>query len=341
MRYLLLVLVGIGAAVWAGRDVQSQLQATLPISAPQFVDVPRGATMNGLLRDFESRGVLASKRQRVYLSWYARLNGQADALQAGEYSLDPGLRAMDLTAHLASGQVVLHELTLVEGWTFAQALAAVHANAAIARTLPENGVLDAAALLMNAIGVPGQHPEGRFYPDTYRFPRGTTDVDFLRRAHRTMEQVLSQEWADRSADLPYDGPGQALTMASIVERETGLVDERGEIAGVFVRRLQKRMRLQTDPSVIYGLGAAFDGNLRKRDLLADGPYNTYTRRGLPPTPICLPGRGALHAALHPAPGKTLYFVSRGDGSHVFSETFAEHDAAVRKFQLKRRRSARK
>jgi len=338
MRRLLLILVGLGAAAWAAGEVRSELQAVLPIAVPQVVDVPYGATMIGLLRDFESRGILSSPRQRLYLSWYARLKGQASALKAGEYALAPGLRAVDLTALLASGQMVLHELRLVEGWPFSQALAAVRSHPALKQTLPQTGTGEA---LMAALGQAGRHPEGRFYPDTYRFARGTTDVEFLRRANRTLEQVLAQEWADRSAGLPYDGPDQALIMASIVERETGLVDERAEIAGVFVRRLQKRMRLQTDPSVIYGLGTAFDGNLRKRDLLADGPYNTYTRGGLPPTPICLPGRAALHAALHPAAGKTLYFVSRGDGSHVFSETFAEHDAAVRQFQLKKRRSPRK
>jgi len=337
MRRLVVLLIGLGAAVLAWRDVQSSLQAPLAIGAPMVVDVPRGATLNGLLRDLERRGVLGSARQRAYLSWYARLNGQARSLKAGEYALAPGMRATDLTALLASGQVVLHELTLVEGWQFAQALDAVRAHPALAQTLPAEG---AAAALMAALGVPGQHPEGRFYPDTYRFPRGTTDVEFLRRAHRALARVLADEWAARAAGLPYATPDEALVMASIVERETGMVDERPEIAGVFVRRLQQRMRLQTDPSVIYGLGAAFDGNLRKRDLLADGPYNTYTRAGLPPTPICLPGRAAIHAALHPAAGKTLYFVARGDGSHEFSETFAEHDAAVRKYQLKRGRVGR-
>jgi UPF0755 protein len=331
VRRLLVLFIGLAAAALAW-DVQSSLQAPLALAEPLTVDVPRGGTLNGLLRDLQHRGVLRSGRQRAYLSWYARLNGQARALKAGEYLLAPGMRAADLTALLASGQVVLHELTLVEGWQFAQALDAVLAHPAIARTLPAEG---AAAALMQALGAPGQHPEGRFYPDTYRFPRGTTDVEFLRRAYRTLAQVLAQEWAARAADVPYATPDEALIMASIVERETGMVDERPAIAGVFVRRLHKRMRLQTDPSVIYGLGAAFDGNLRKRDLLADGPYNTYTRAGLPPTPICLPGRAALHAALHPAPGKTLYFVARGDGSHEFSETFAEHDAAVRKYQLKR------
>jgi UPF0755 protein len=335
MRRLLVAVLVLAAAALAAADVRSELGAPLPIAQPQVLDVPRGATLNGLLRDLQQRGLLRSARQRLYLSWYARLSGQA-GLKAGEYPLTPGMRARDLTALLASGRVVLHELTLVEGWTFAQAMDAVRGHAAIARTLPTEGTLQA---LMQALGAPGQHPEGRFYPDTYRFARGTTDVEFLRRAWRTMQRVLAEEWAARAPDLPYATPEEALIMASIVERETGKVDERTEIAGVFVRRLQLRMRLQTDPTVIYGLGEAFDGNLRKRDLLADGPYNTYTRRGLPPTPISLPGRAALRAALHPAPGKTLYFVARGDGSHQFSETFADHEAAVRKYQLKRRRVA--
>jgi UPF0755 protein len=334
MRRVLLLLAGLAAVVLAGRDVQTQLQATLPIAQAQVVDVPRGATLNGLLREFERGGMLASARQRLYLSWYARLNGEGAALKAGEYSLTPGLRAIDLTALLASGHVVLHELRLLEGWTFAQALAAVRADPVLSRTLPEAGAAEA---LMAALGQAGQHPEGLFHPDTYRFPRGTSDVEFLRRAYKTLDSVLAQEWAAREPGLPYASPQDALVMASIVERETGMVDERGAIAGVFVRRLQQGMRLQTDPSVIYGLGAAFDGNLRKRDLLADTPYNTYTRAGLPPTPICLPGRAALHAALHPAPGKTLYFVARGDGSHQFSETIAQHTAAVRKYQLRRYR----
>ena len=328
------LLAGLALAGAAARDVRSQLLAVLPLTQAQTLDVPRGATMNGLLAGFQQQGVLQSGRQRLYLSWYARLSGQARDLKAGEYALAPGLRAIDLTALLASGRVVLHELRLVEGWAFAQALVEVRGHPALEHTLPIDG---APAALMAALGEPDLHPEGRFYPDTYRFPRGTSDVEFLRRAYRTLDQVLAEEWAARAPDLPYASPREALIMASIVERETGLVDERAEIAGVFVRRLQKRMRLQTDPSVIYGLGAKFDGNLRKRDLLADGAYNTYTRAGLPPTPICLPGRAALHAALHPAPAKTLYFVARGDGSHQFSRTITEHTNAVRKYQLKRRR----
>jgi UPF0755 protein len=335
MRRALLLLIGLAAAALAGRDVHSQLQASLPVSGGEIVDVPKGTSFRGVLRELQARGLLQSGRQVLYLSWYARVSGRAGAMKAGEYALAPGMRAIDLPALLASGQVILHELTLVEGWQFVTALAAVHAHSAIKRTLPGT---EAGAALMSQLGAPGRHPEGLFHPDTYRFPRGTTDVEFMRRAYKTQQRVLAEEWDTRAPDLPYASPDEALIMASIVERETGMVDERPEIAGVFVRRLQKGMRLQTDPSVIYGLGAAFDGNLRKRDLLADTPYNTYTRAGLPPTPICLPGRAALLAALHPAPGKTLYFVSRGDGSHVFSETFTEHDAAVRKFQLKRRRA---
>lgn len=324
--FLLVLTLGAALAV----DVDTQLEEPLPIAKGSFIDVPRGANLNAVLGDWAQHGILTSARQRFYLSVYARLSGQARAIRAGEYELGPGMRPVDLTALLVSGRVVLHELRIIEGWRFEDALAAVRQNDAIEQTLAQ---ADAAAL-MAAIGHAGLHPEGRFYPDTYRFPRGTTDVAFLKRAFDTMAAALQQEWDARDAGVPYASADQALTMASIVERETGAVEERPEIAGVFVRRLRLGMRLQTDPTVIYGLGTAFDGNLRKRDLLADTPYNTYTRGGLPPTPICLPGRAALHAALHPSEGKTLYFVSRGDGSHQFSATITEHEAAVRKYQLK-------
>lgn len=333
MRRALLVLLLAAGAVLLVRDLRGQLYEPLPIAPGYLVDVPRGAGLAGLLLQWRQQGVLRSSRQRVYLLAYARLAGQARAIKAGEYELQPGMRAVDLTALLVSGRVVQHELRFVEGWRFDEALAALRQHAAIRQTLPEAGDAE----LMAAIGHEGLHPEGRFYPDTYHFPRGTTDVAFLQRAFAAMAAVLDEEWTARSESLPYRSPDEALTMASIVERETGVVGERAEIAGVFVRRLRMGMRLQTDPTVIYGLGAAFDGNLRKRDLLADTPYNTYTRRGLPPTPICLPGRAAIHAALHPADGKSLYFVARGDGSHQFSETISEHDAAVRKYQLRRRR----
>jgi UPF0755 protein len=332
MRALFFVVLLVALAIVVGRDVQRQLSEPLDIPGGYLVDVPKGASLGGLLRDWERQGLLRSARQRLYLAAYARISGQAGSIKAGEYEFGPGMRPIDLTALLVSGRAVLHELRLIEGWRFEEALRAVRQHAAIAPTLPQ---ADAAAL-MAALGRPELHAEGRFYPDTYRFPRGTTDLAFLRRAFETMESALAEEWAARAENLPYTAPDEALIMASIVERETSVVDERAAIAGVFVRRLEKGMRLQTDPTVIYGLGAAFDGNLRKADLLTDTPYNTYTRRGLPPTPICLPGRAAIRAALHPAPGKTLYFVARGDGSHQFSETIAEHDAAVRKYQMRRR-----
>lgn len=188
---------------------------------------------------------------------------------------------------------------------------------------------------MDRLGRAGQHPEGRFFPDTYLFPRGTSDLEFLRRAMRRMDAELASAWEGRSEDTPLKTPDEALILASIVEKETGQPDERPAIAGVFSRRLKKGMKLQTDPTVIYGMGARFDGNIRRKDLREDTPYNTYVHHGLPPTPICMPGREALVAAVNPASGKALYFVSRGDGSHVFSPTLKEHNAAVRKYQLKK------
>ena len=332
MRALLLTLILLVGGGLLARDAWQRLNEPLVIPKGYLVEVPRGGSLSALLHDWQQRGFLTSSRQRIYLSLYARVTGQAMRIKAGEYELGPGMRPIDLTALLVSGRGVLHELRITEGWRAVDALALVHQHDAIKHTLPAGDL----AALMTALGQPALHPEGRFYPDTYRFPRGTTDVAFLKRAFDAMQEVLAQEWAGRDTGLPYRGPDDALIMASIVERETGAIEERPEIAGVFVRRLQKGMRLQTDPTVIYGLGAAFDGNIRKRDLLADTPYNTYTRAGLPPSPICLPSRAAVHAAVHPAPGKTLYFVSRGDGSHQFSETMTDHAAAVRKYQLRRR-----
>ncbi len=332
MRWIIrLVLLALIAGV-IGRDLQQRLFEPLRLTQVLNVDVPRGASLGSLLRDWQGRGIFDSNRQRWYLGLYARATGEARNIKAGEYEFVPGMRAIDVTALLVSGHVLLHELRVVEGWRFDEALDAVRHEDTLAHA---QGPTDGAAL-MKALGREGLAPEGRFYPDTYRFPRGTSELAYLRRALETMDVVLADEWSRRAEGSPYRTPEEALTMASIVERETGAPGERAEIAGVFVRRLAKGMRLQTDPTVIYGLGAAFDGNLRKKDLLTDGPYNTYTRAGLPPTPICLPGRAAIHAALHPAPGKALYFVARRDGTHQFSETLAQHEAAVRKYQLRRK-----
>lgn len=324
-----LILVLSLSAGWAWQDYHGFLDA--PLSLPEqglVYQVRPGTHVRQIASELAARDVLQAP---LYLRLYARLSGLAPRLKAGEYRLTPGLTPRGLLALLVSGRTVQYPLTLLEGWTFAQVRQALAAQPQLVQTLA--GQDDAA--LMAALGHAGQHPEGRFFPDTYHFPRGTTDLDFLRRAYDRMQQVLAAEWQGRAEGLPLDSPEQALALASIVEKETGVADERARIAGVFVRRLQRGMRLQTDPTVIYGLGEGFDGNLRRRDLLHDTPYNTYTRAGLPPTPICLPGEAAIHAALHPADGRALYFVARGDGSHQFSATLEAHNAAVRRYQLKR------
>ncbi|HET8711947.1 MAG TPA: endolytic transglycosylase MltG, partial [Spongiibacteraceae bacterium] len=235
------------------------------------------------------------------------------------------------------GHVRTHTLALVEGWTLAQVRAQLDKDTFLQSSLNEVSNTE----LLSALGIdkkPGRNAEGLFFPDTYVFSGSTSDRDILRQAYRRMEKVLDEEWQQRATDLPYQNAYDALIMASIVERETGNASERPAIAGVFVRRLQRGMLLQTDPSVIYGLAAQFDGNLRRRDLEnPDNVYNTYQHRGLPPTPIALPGRAAIHAALQPAGGDALYFVAKGDGSHQFSATLAEHEKAVRQFQIKQRR----
>jgi UPF0755 protein len=227
--------------------------------------------------------------------------------------------------------VISYSFTLVEGWTFQQVLEAVREQEALQGTF-ENLTAEA---IMERLGHPGEHPEGRFLADTYHFPRGTTDLALLQRAYGAMQEFLQQEWDRRAADLPFKTPYEALILASIVEKETAVAEERPQIAGVFIRRLRKGMKLQTDPTVIYGMGERFDGNIRRRDLSENTPYNTYVHRGLTPTPISMPGRDAIRAVLHPADGKSLYFVAKGDGSHYFSATLQEHNKAVRKYQLKR------
>jgi UPF0755 protein len=324
---LFLLLAGLLAAIaW---DADRLLRAPLPLSQPETVEIPPGSSLSAVLLDLSARGLLQPSRLALYTRLYGRATGQAAAIQAGEYELAPGTSPLAMLALFVSGRTRFHALTLIEGWSFAQALSAISAHPMLRHTLAEL----TPGTVMTAIGRPGEAPEGRLFPDTYRFPKGTTDVDFLKRAAAAMDRRLAEEWAGREPDLPYLSPEEALVMASIVEKETGLASERPAIAGVFVRRLRLGIRLQTDPTVIYGLGASFDGNLRSVDLVTDTPYNTYTREGLPPTPICLPGRAALHAALHPEPGNTLFFVSRGDGSHQFSASLAEHEAAVRRYQL--------
>jgi UPF0755 protein len=322
------VLVGSLLLGWAWMEYREFRDTPLRIPQGSLIyEVPRGASLAAVARDLEEAGLIGNAR---YLAWYGRYTGQANRIRAGEYRLTDELRPDGLLALLVSGRSVTYNLTLLEGWNIRQVRTAVAAHGALEHTL--DGVDD--AQLMARLDRPGEHPEGRFFPDTYQFTRGMTDLEFLRRAMQKMDEELDAAWAARADDVPLATPYEALILASIVEKETGQADERAQIAGVFARRLRKGMRLQTDPTVIYGIGEAFDGNIRRSDLVTDTPYNTYVRAGLPPTPICMPGRDALRAAVAPAPGDSLYFVSRGDGSHVFSATLKQHNAAVRKYQLK-------
>ncbi|MBS3959431.1 MAG: endolytic transglycosylase MltG [Xanthomonadaceae bacterium] len=289
--------------------------------------VERGAGFAAILGKLRALGVDAGHD----LEWKL-LALRMDALprlQAGEYALSPALSPEAILRKLIEGDVLRHRFTVVEGWSMRELRAALAADPVLADDLA--GLDDAA--LMARLGRPDVPAEGRFLPETYLFVRGDGALDLLRRAADAMDAALAEAWAGRQPGLPLASPDELLTLASIIEKETGKAAERAEIAGVFVRRLRLGMRLQTDPTVIYGLGEAFDGNLRRRDLRTDTPFNTYTRAGLPPHAIAMPGRAALAAAAHPAEGDSLFFVARGDGSHHFSRTYAEHRAAVRRYQL--------
>ncbi len=323
-----LIIAGSFGGGWLLMDLQQYVHTPLPLEQPMVFTVEQGSSLIAIAGTLQKQGLV---EHPAYLLWYARWQGEADRIKAGEYALQPGVTPAQLLRQLVEGAVAQYAVTIPEGWTFHQLRAALQGNEVLRHTL--EGLDDEA--VMKRLGHPGEHPEGRFYPDTYFFPRGSTDLAVLARAYEAMAQRLAEEWAQRDPGLPYRTPYEALIMASIIEKETAIPEERALIAGVFVRRLQRNMRLQTDPTVIYGLGQDFDGNLRRRDLKAATPYNTYLRRGLPPTPIALPGGEALHAALHPAPGAALYFVARGDGSHYFSATIEEHNAAVRRYQLRR------
>ncbi len=324
----LVVLLVLGAVAVAAtlRWANDWLDTPMALTDTQMLQVPPGRAFSILVDDLHTRGWLGYPR---VLTLYARATEQAGRVKAGEYQLHPGLSPRALLDKLVGGEVFLHQVSLIEGWTFAQALDAIQAHDAIEVTLDKRD----GAQLMQAMGLPGEHPEGRLYPDTYKFERGTTDAAMLRRANQALVRRLAHHWDERAEGLPFDTPYQALILASIVERETGQADERPTIAGVFVRRLQIGMRLQSDPTVIYGLGDAYDGDIRTRDLRTDTPYNTYTRGGLPPTPIALSGDGALAAVMQPAAGTALFFVSspEGDGSHYFSDTLAEHELAVQRY----------
>ena len=330
---LMLIVFAIGFAAGAlWRAYQCFVTHPIAITDDRLVfDVPRGTALRTLAQRLHEQGVI---EHPVYFMALAYLRGAHGRLQAGEYALTRELTPPQLLDLFASGRVIEYRITLVEGWTFRQAIAALDRH----EVFNGSGTALAArtdAEIMAELGRPDVHPEGRFFPDTYRFPRHTSALTLLKRALTRMDQILAEEWAQRAANLPLTTPDEALILASIVEKETGLASERPRIAGVFTRRLQRGMRLQTDPTVIYGLGERYDGNIRRADLREPTPYNTYVINGLPPTPIALVGREAIHAALHPEDGEELYFVATGDGSHVFSRTLDEHNQAVRRYILNR------
>lgn len=324
---IVLGLLGAGAATW-----WAQRWLGLPLAhlqSPQVFEVPRGATLKSVANSLAQRGVL--DRPMVWQLW-ARATRQASELKAGEYQLTPGLTPRGLLDLLRSGNVILHSITFIEGSTVRDVRKLLSSNAAIKLTLA--GKTDDE--LMTALGEPGVHPEGQFFPDTYRFPRGTSDLDILKLAHTRLRSELDAAWKARVPDLPLGSAYEALILASIVEKESALPRERPMIAGVFIERLRRGMRLQTDPTVIYGMLENYDGNIRRADLLRDTPYNTYTRAGLPPTPIALPSMGSLRAATQPEMSGALFFVATGepDGSHYFSKTLSEHEAAVKRYLRK-------
>lgn len=327
---LLLVLVALAAlaagvaGLFAYRHYQGFADAPMPgLHDGDALVVDPGDSLPKVLRKLEARGIPVRP-----LEWraLAKDTGAAGRIQIGEYALKPDMTPRELLVAMRDGKVLQYRVTIVEGWNIRDVRAAL----AKARPLKqESTALDDRAL-MKAIGRGGQHPEGRFLPETYVYTRNDSDLDVLRRAADAMDKALAAAWADRDKDLPLHSAYELLTLASIVEKETGIADERPKIAGLFVRRLKVPMRLETDPTVIYGLGSSYNGNIRKVDLLTDTPYNTYTRDGLPPTPIAMPGKAALQATAHPAPGDALFFVAVGDGSgrHVFTRTYGEHQAAV-------------
>ncbi|MDP9139647.1 MAG: endolytic transglycosylase MltG [Pseudomonadota bacterium] len=330
---LLLVTLVAGIAAAFAIDVLRVLQQPLNLAESSLFEIRKGQAFSGVAQALADQGFLPGvPRSTYYLKAYARVMEIGPQIKSGEYRLTPDMNALQAIQMFVDGRSVLHDLRLIEGWTFAQALAEVRKHPRVRQTMPDA----TPEAVYAALGRSDPHPEGRLFPDTYHFSKGITEIEFLQRAANTMDKVLAAEWAARTEALPYQSMEEALVMASIVEKETGAEHERTQIAGVFVRRLNLGMRLQTDPTVIYGLGTGFDGNLRLNDLRTDTPYNTYTRTGLPPSPICLPGRAAIHAALHPDSGSALFFVSRGDGTHVFSDTLEQHEAAVRRYQLGKR-----
>jgi UPF0755 protein len=314
--------------------LQRYLDSPLPLPAAGLeLTLAKGDSLSSLVYSLAADELIETPR---LLLAYSRLVGRGAMIAAGDYSLQQGITPRLLLEKLERGDVRYYQLTLVEGWTLGQVLQQLRLTADLQQVIPAEA--NSLTAEMIGLGEENRPLEGLLFPDTYRYQSSTTDVQILQQSYRRLQSVLMQEWQGRASQLPYETPYEALIMASLIEKETGLASERGQIAGVFVRRLKLGMRLQTDPTIIYGLGADFDGNLRSRHLKdSSNLYNTYRHHGLPPTPIALVGREAIHAALHPVDGDALYFVAKGDGSHHFSSSLEEHQQAVKKYQIYQRR----
>lgn len=336
VKSLLFRLAGIalvaGSFLFAWFMMDFRAFRTQPLAIPEAgmtLEIQPGYSLRTVAANLARDGIVQHPVYLVLLGRYLKLDNR---IRAGEYRIEPGLTPEQLLRQLTAGKVIQHELTLIEGESFRDMMQRVRQSPSLVHELVDGQPSE----IMSQLGLHGVHPEGRFLPETYHFPRGMTDREFLRRAYRAMETFLARAWPERDPGLPLQSPYEALILASVVEKETGLAEERPRIAGVFVRRLKLGMRLQSDPTIIYGLGESFDGDIRYRDLRTDTPYNSYTRDGLPPTPIAMPGKDAILAVLHPEDTGDLFFVARGDGSHYFSRTLEEHNRAVRRYQLKKK-----
>lgn len=326
---LAMAVAGSAGAAWWWLQQPIEWRADLPSTETPEFTIERGSSARQVAQQIVDAG---ADVPALWLHLWFRASGQARSIHAGTYALSAGITPRTLLDRLVKGDQVLRSVTLVEGWTFADVMKVLRASPDL---IDDTEGLSSAQIMERA-GYPGVHPEGRFFPDTYRVARRTPVSAVLRQAAQAMQRQLNQAWAQRLPDSPLRTPEEALILASIIEKETGSPDDRAMIGGVFSNRLRIGMRLQTDPTIIYGLGERFDGNLRKIHLQTDGPYNTYTRAGLPPTPISMPGQASLMAAVQPATTKAFYFVARGDGSSQFSQTLDEHNAAVRRHILNQR-----
>ncbi|MBT5231158.1 MAG: endolytic transglycosylase MltG [Methylococcales bacterium] len=322
-KLVALSIIGISVtAAWVWMEYQDFVQTEVALKANTSFTVERGATIKHVANALVEKGVISSAR---YFIWQAKLTQLAHKIKAGEYVLNAGLPS-DVLAQLVEGKVKLYTMTIIDGWNVKEMLAAIDQSPHLTHTLAGLKPAD----IMTKLGLKG-HFEGQFYPDTYHFPKGMTDAQFLLRAHRQLQKVLKEEWAGRVEGLPLKSADEALILASIVEKETGVAVERARVSGVFVNRLNKGMRLQTDPTVIYGMGDRYKGNIRRKDLREATAYNTYVIKGLPPTPIALVSKAAIHATVHPESHQYLYFVATGSGGHTFSKNLKAHNKAVKAF----------